>query len=146
MEFVIKNKYNRQERKNIIERHLGILNIKEYGSYYPKQLSGGIRQRVDIGRAFVHPCKMLLMDEPFKSLDINTKTNIINDFKELVINEEKTVILVTHDVEEALSLGDYIYVIGEKPVKILKSYEVKKYENTMDVLKQSILKASSKNK
>lgn len=134
IEFVIAKKYKKQQRKKIIEKHLNMLNIEKYTNYYPEQLSGGIRQRVDIGRAFAYPCNILLMDEPFNSLDIKTRNDIITDFKELIAKEEKTVILVTHDVEEAISLGQYIYIIGDEPVRIVNYYEVSNYKNDIGTL------------
>ncbi len=86
---------------------------------YPKQLSGGMAQRVSLARAFVYPSKILLMDEPFKGLDISLKKHIIKIFQDLFNNDKKTTIFVTHDIEEALLLADRIIVLGDGGIILL---------------------------
>ncbi|MDY5912677.1 MAG: ABC transporter ATP-binding protein [Inconstantimicrobium porci] len=138
MEFVLEKKYTRDDRKNIINKYLSMLNISECSNKYPSELSGGMRQRADIGRAFAYPGEILLMDEPFKSLDIKTKEDIINDFKQMTIKEKRTVILVTHDIDEALKVSDYIFVFGKRPVEILQQYDLYDSNKEIIAIKQEV--------
>lgn len=94
---------------------VGIYNIK---NKYPNALSGGMRQRVNIARAFGKPSKVILMDEPFKSLDYKLKYTIIDEFKNLLTKEKRMVILVTHDLDEAIYFQGNIIVFNNKPVEI----------------------------
>ena len=76
-------------------------------------LSGGLRQRVNIARAFIYPSKIIIMDEPFKSIDVINKEIIMNNFRKILEKEKRTVLFVTHDIDEALLLSDKIYVLGK---------------------------------
>lgn len=138
LEFVLESKYSREEREIIINKYLSMLNISECKNKYPSELSGGMRQRADIGRAFAYPGEILLMDEPFKSLDIKTKEDIMNDFKQMTTKEKRTVILVTHDIEEALKVSDYIFVLGKRPVEILKQYDLSKESKEISAIKREL--------
>lgn len=124
IEFVLKNKMNKEKIETTMERYLKLVNLEEYRYYYPKDLSGGMRQKISILRAFAYPSNLLIMDEPFKSLDINSKQVLIDFFKELRIMENRTCIIVTHDIEEALTLGDKIVILTEKPTRVKKIMEV----------------------
>lgn len=106
-----------------IDRYLKLVNLEEYKYYYPKNLSGGMKQKISILRAFAYPSNVLIMDEPFKSLDIKNKDIVIDFFKELRIVEGKTCILVTHDIDEALELGDKIIILTGKPTKVKRVIE-----------------------
>lgn len=123
MAFVLKNKMNKSEMESTIDRFLNLVNLKEYKYYYPRNLSGGMRQRISILRAFAYPSKMLIMDEPFKSLDINNKKIVMEFFRELKTLENRTCIIVTHDIDEALDLGDRIIILSEKPSRVKKVIE-----------------------
>ena len=123
MAFVLKNKMNKSEMESTIDRFLNLVNLKEYKYYYPRNLSGGMRQRISILRAFAYPSKMLIMDEPFKSLDINNKKIVMEFYRELKTLENRTCIVVTHDIDEALDLGDRIIILSEKPSRVKKVIE-----------------------
>ncbi|MFI3257083.1 MAG: ATP-binding cassette domain-containing protein [Spirochaetales bacterium] len=84
----------------------------------PPTLSGGEKQRVSIARAFAHPCNTLLMDEAFQSLDLRIKFQLMELFSSLIKAEKKTVLLVTHDIREALCLADRIIVCIGTPMSI----------------------------
>ena len=107
--------YNLSNKIDEVLRLVGIYDIKDK---YPNMLSGGMRQRVNIARAFGKPSKVILMDEPFKSLDYKLKYTIIDEFKNLLSKEKRMVILVTHDLEEAIYFQGNIIVFKNKPVKI----------------------------
>ena len=104
-----------EERINYI---LEIIDLKDVKNKYPSQLSGGMRQRINIARAIGKPSKIILMDEPFKSLDYKIKYSIIDELKDIIFNEERIVIMVTHDVDEAIYFNGRIIVFGDNPVRI----------------------------
>jgi NitT/TauT family transport system ATP-binding protein len=116
--FVLKKDYKDQEIINITDKYLKIVGLEEYRHYYPNQLSGGMKQRVAIARAFAYPSDILLMDEPFKGLDMELKKNLIEAFISLWKKDKRTVIFVTHDMDEAMRLADYIFILGGKPLAI----------------------------
>lgn len=118
LKFVLGKKMNKAEAELIIDKYLKSVNLEKYKKFYPKQLSGGMRQRISILRAFIYPSRVLIMDEPFKSLDINNKQIVMELFKKLRKLEEKTCLLVTHDIKEALSLADKIVIFSNKPARV----------------------------
>lgn len=120
LRLVLKGKMDKRDIETIIDRYLESVNLKEYKNYYPRDLSGGMKQRISILRAFIYPSKVLIMDEPFKSLDINNKHIVMEFLKNLKDREKRTCILVTHDVEEAIALGDRIVVLSHKPSRVRK--------------------------
>lgn len=138
LEFVLKNRMDKKQIKVTIEKYLKMVNLEEYKYYYPRELSGGMRQKISILRAFAYPSKILIMDEPLKSLDINSKQLLIDFLKELRKIERKTCIIVTHDIEEALTLGDKIVILTEKPTKVGKVIELSEREENRDELKKII--------
>ncbi|MBN1055947.1 ABC transporter ATP-binding protein [Clostridium botulinum] len=116
--FALKKYYDKLELKEKIKYILSSLGLEDVKNKYPEELSGGMKQRVNIARAFGKPSKVILMDEPFKSLDYTLKYKIIDEFKNIMLNENRTVVLVTHDVDEAIYFNGNIIVFGERPVKI----------------------------
>ncbi|MEG1963506.1 MAG: ABC transporter ATP-binding protein [Clostridia bacterium] len=104
--------------KEKIEEMLKKIDLYEHINKFPSQLSGGMRQRVAIARAFLFDSKNMLMDEPFKALDISIKNVIIKMFLELWQEKKQTVLYVTHDIEEALKVADRIVVLANNPCKI----------------------------
>ena len=101
-----------------VDEILKLVGIYDIKNKYPSALSGGMKQRVNIARAFGKPSKLILMDEPFKSLDYKLKYTIIDEFKNLLNEEKRMVILVTHDLDEAIYFQGNIIVFGNKPVQI----------------------------
>jgi len=95
-----------------------------FAGHYPAELSTGMRQRVGIGRAFVANAPMLLMDEPFGALDAQTRWALQGDLLEIWSAERKLVVFVTHDVEEAVLLGDRVLVMSGRPGRILEDIPV----------------------
>ncbi len=119
LDFVLKSKYASEERQYIIDKYLDIVELRDFKDYYPDRLSGGMKQRAAIARAFAFPSDVLIMDEPFKGLDIKTKKNIINKFIQLWNSDKRTVIFVTHDLEECLQVADKIFVLSKLPTKVI---------------------------
>ena len=123
IKLVVKKYYDEKEIDELCEKYLKLVDIYEYKEYYPQMLSGGIRQRVNIARAFIYPSKLIMMDEPFKSIDIKNKLMIMENFKNILEKDNRTVLFVTHDIDEALYLGDKVFVLGDRPLKIKRFFE-----------------------
>ncbi|MCD6333086.1 MAG: ATP-binding cassette domain-containing protein [Bacteroidales bacterium] len=100
------------------------MDMKNEINLFPHQLSGGMKQRVAIARAFAYPSTMILMDEAFTGLDSSLKRNILNKFINTWKNNPRTVICVTHDVEEAMLLAQEMIILGGSPLKILKRFSL----------------------
>lgn len=92
--------------------------LKEFKKHFPSQLSGGMRQRVALIRTLAFRPKILLLDEPFSALDFQTRLHVHDDISSIIANEHKTVLLVTHDISEAIALSDRIIVLSPRPGKI----------------------------
>lgn len=92
--------------------------IYEFRKYYPDQLSGGMRQRAALIRTLSSKPKLLLLDEPFSALDYQTRLLVSDDIFKVIKDEEKTALLVTHDISEAISMADKIIVLTKRPAKV----------------------------
>lgn len=108
---------NAQKRKTIAE-HLALVGLGDFAKAYPAQLSGGMQQRVAIARALVNRPRLLLLDEPLGALDALTRLRLQDEIRRIVRHEGITAILVTHDVDEAVYLGDRIVVMQPHPGRI----------------------------
>jgi len=120
LRFVLKGKMDKKEIEETIDSYLTSVHLQEYKNYYPNSLSGGMKQRISILRAFIYPSEVLIMDEPFKSLDINNKRIVIDFFKKLQSVEKRTCIIVTHDIGEAMELADRIVILSDKPSRVVE--------------------------
>ncbi|MGM0507644.1 MAG: ABC transporter ATP-binding protein [Fusobacteriota bacterium] len=127
------------EKYKHIDKILKILELDKIQNKLVKNLSGGERQRVSIARAFAYPSDLILMDEPFKSLDMFLKIKIFKNFIHLLENQNKTILLVTHDIKEALILGDVIHVFSSIKNNDFKSFEVNIDKKDRKLENQSIL-------
>jgi len=124
VEFVLTHDLPTAERKSITDRVISLVELEDFADYYPAKLSGGMRQRVSIARAFAFPSEVILMDEPLKGLDIKLKLNLIRTFSRIWETDRRTVIFVTHDVEESLLLSNEIVVMSRPPVHIVTRRKV----------------------
>lgn len=118
IDFVLKDRMNRAERQANIARYLDMVDLTGFKSYYPAKLSGGMKQRAAIARAFAYPAEILLMDEPFKGLDLQMKLTLIDAFLNLWRLDRRSVFFVTHDLQEALLVGEEIYVLTDRPAMV----------------------------
>lgn len=123
LEFTLKDSVAKDLLYKTVTEYLELVELEKFRHYFPKELSGGMKQRLSLARAFSFPSDIILMDEPFKALDIKLKKNLINRFYKLWEKDRRTVIFVTHDVDEALELGQEIYLFSDPPVRVLKNYE-----------------------
>ncbi|WGD28979.1 ABC transporter ATP-binding protein [Ancylobacter sp. WKF20] len=106
------------EREEIVNRYLNETGLAAFHDAYPKQLSGGMMQRVAIARALANDPKILLMDEPFGALDSQTRNTMQKLLLRVWEENRKTVLFVTHDIDEAILLGDRIYVMTARPGRL----------------------------
>lgn len=119
----INNSLNDESKNKVISL------LKAYGLYdfkdkFPKNLSGGMRQRVALIRTLAINPDILLLDEPFSALDYSTRLSLSNDVYQIIKNENKTAIMVTHDLAEAISLSDEIIVLTKRPAKIKTIHKI----------------------
>lgn len=114
----------RRERKETVNRLLQLVGLEADRKKFPRQLSGGMRKRVDIARAMALQPEVLLMDEPFAALDVLTKERLQQDFLDIWQTTPMTVIFVTHDLEEALFLSQRVVVMSRNPGRVEKVVDV----------------------
>lgn len=98
--------------------------LKDFVNKYPKSLSGGMRQRVALIRTLAIKPDILLLDEPFSALDYQTRLKVSDDVYRIIKEENKTVIMVTHDIAEAISMSDKVVVLSKRPCKIKNIYNI----------------------
>ncbi|NET09360.1 MAG: ABC transporter ATP-binding protein [Merismopedia sp. SIO2A8] len=125
VEFGLKIKgISKFERKDRVEEYLNLVGLYKYRHAYPNQLSGGMQQRASIVRALVNSPSVLLMDEPFAALDAQTRHMMQELLLDIWDRLKTTVIFVTHDIEEAVFLGDRIFVMGVQPGRIKAALDI----------------------
>lgn len=117
-------KYLSEKSSDKIYELISYVGLKGFEDKYPKELSGGMRQRCSIARAFNYESDLLLMDEPFKSLDYNLRINMINHLTNIWERTKNSIIFVTHEVDEALLLGNRIMVLSNRPTSVLKTFSI----------------------
>jgi ABC-type nitrate/sulfonate/bicarbonate transport system ATPase subunit len=138
----------KQQRKEKVEYYLNVVGLSQFARAYPKQLSGGMKQRVAIARALANEPEVLLMDEPFGALDAQTKEQMQQFTLDLWQKTQMTVLMISHDVEEAIFLSQRIYVMSAHPGEIkeelainlpeLRNLEMKLSPEFIDIKRQVI--------
>jgi len=106
------------EKRELVEHYIEMVGLTGFGKTFPRELSGGMRQRVEIARALAAEPDVLFMDEPFGALDYLTRLRLRQELIQIWQREKRTVIFVTHDVEEAVQLADRVVVMGKRPARI----------------------------
>lgn len=120
-------KLSEAEKHERVEKYIEMVDLTGYENAYPRDLSGGMKQRVGIARALAVEPEVLLMDEPFSSLDAFTAGHLRHEITEILSNPRvvtDTVVMVTHNVEEAVSLADRIVILSSKPGRVIKGMNV----------------------
>jgi sulfonate transport system ATP-binding protein len=117
-------KYRGRELKEVAAFYIKLVSLEGFESAYPHQLSGGMAQRAAIARALAHHPEILLLDEPFGSLDALTRILLQQEVLRIWENQKTTMILVTHDIDEAIYLSDRVIVLSNRPARIQKMFNV----------------------
>lgn len=112
------NREHAGRKSEIVERYMRLMGLQDFADHHPKHLSGGMRQRLALARAYAVRPEFLLMDEPFGALDAQTRSAMQDLLLEVLQTEGKTVMLVTHSVEEAIYLSSRIIVVTARPARI----------------------------
>jgi ABC-type nitrate/sulfonate/bicarbonate transport system ATPase subunit len=111
-------KLPRNEIRKKVDEVIRIVGLGGFENFYPHQISGGMKQRVSIARAFATDADLILMDEPFVSLDQPTRERMQQEVLDIWKNLRRTIVFVTHNLEEAVFLGDRVITLSQKPTKI----------------------------
>ncbi|MBL7501138.1 ABC transporter ATP-binding protein [Frankia sp. CNm7] len=114
----------RHERARLVDEALDLVGLRSSAGLWPRQLSGGMRKRVDIARALAVDPPVLLMDEPYGALDMMTKQRLQTEFEEIFERSRMTVLFVTHDLEEAVYLSDRVVVLAPRPGRVAETLEI----------------------
>jgi ABC-type nitrate/sulfonate/bicarbonate transport system ATPase subunit len=112
---------DRAQREAGMQELIHLIRLEGFENHYPHQLSGGMRQRVELARALAGETDILLMDEPFSALDYLTRIHMRQELARVLEAKPRTVVLVTHDIEEAAQLADRIIVLSDRPAEILQT-------------------------
>ncbi len=115
----------KEKNKDYVLKLLNSYGLKDFIYSYPDNLSGGMKQRVALIRTLATKPNLLLLDEPFSALDYQSRLNISNDIYNILKKENKTMIMVTHDIGEAISMCDKVIVLTDRPAKIKNIYNIK---------------------
>ena len=119
------NKTLTKENKQYVLDLLNTYGLKDFIDSYPNNLSGGMRQRVALIRTLATKPDLLLMDEPYSALDYQTRLSVSDDVYQIIKNEKKSAIMVTHDIAEAISMADKIIILSKRPSTIKKIIDIK---------------------
>ncbi|MDD4088205.1 MAG: ABC transporter ATP-binding protein [Tissierellia bacterium] len=139
IDFVLKDVYKPDKRVEIINSYLKMVELNEYKNYKIDALSGGMAQRVSLARAFAYPSHILIMDEPFKGLDNKLKNEMSSLFLKMWNLSQRTVIFITHDIEEAIDLSHVIYTLKNRPVNIVDRLILNNNVNNKEEIKNLLL-------
>lgn len=115
---------SKAEKRELVAEHIALVGLQGFEKSYPHQISGGMAQRVAIGRGLVNRPRVLLLDEPLGALDALTRSRLQNELQRIWQQEQITMVLVTHDVEEAVFLGDRVVVMQPRPGRIRRIVDV----------------------
>jgi ABC-type nitrate/sulfonate/bicarbonate transport system ATPase subunit len=112
------------ERKKELEELFELIHLQGFEDHYPHELSGGMRQRVELARVLAGHSDILLMDEPFSALDYQTRIRLRNELSRMLEKRPRTVVFVTHDIEEAAQLADRVLVLSNRPATISRELRI----------------------
>lgn len=113
-----------RKTEEIVDYYLDLVDLRDFANAYPNQLSGGMQQRVSIARTLIENPEILLLDEPFSALDAFTRMSLQGELLRIWERAGKTMILVTHDIDEAIFLSDRVIVLTERPATVKKEFRI----------------------
>ncbi len=131
----IKNKKKNSGDDEYIDSLLKKYGLFDFKNKHPSELSGGMRQRVALIRTLAVKPKLLLLDEPFSALDFQTRLDVCDDVKNIIKEEKQTAILVTHDISEAISMSDRVFILTKRPATLHK-VEIMNFAKDLTPLKR----------
>lgn len=114
----------KEERRKTAQKYIDLVGLQGFEKSYPTQLSGGMKQRVGIARAYTNSPEILLMDEPFGALDAQTRYSMEEEIQKIWQSEKRTIIFVTNNIEEAVYLGDRIVLLTNRPAHVKAIYDI----------------------
>lgn len=120
---------SKEEVRTKVNRYVELIGLESFIDYYPKNISGGMKKRVDLARAYAVDPEVLLMDEPFGSLDAYTRQNMQSLLLKLCYEERKTIVFVTHDISEAVFMSNRVILLSPTPGTIHKVYNIPFHEH-----------------
>ena len=115
---------DQQEYKENVDQLLKIINLEDYANVYPSELSGGMKQRVGVMRAMVHKPEILLMDEPFGSLDDETRETMDLETENIWSSMNKSILFITHNISEAVLVSDNVVIMGTNPGRVVDEINI----------------------
>jgi len=124
IEFVLRDLFDPRECRARAGRWVELVGLSPFAEYYPNELSGGMRQRVGIARAFAYPSNLLLLDEPFQALDLGLKLGLVEVVDEAWRMDRRTTLFVTHDIGETLLLADDLFVLSAAPAEVRAHFRI----------------------
>ncbi|QUH24796.1 ABC transporter ATP-binding protein [Serpentinicella alkaliphila] len=135
---------NKIASDNKIQNLIDIVGLSNFENKYPNQLSGGMRQRCSIARAFNYECQMLLMDEPFKSLDYDLRINMVKSLIDIWHKWKNSIVFVTHEIDEALLLGNRVVVLTKNPCTVETVIKINTPQNLRSLDDRELFEVRSK--
>lgn len=130
---------DRKTRKEMAQKYIDLVGLQGFEKAFPRQLSGGMKQRVGIARAYANNPEILVMDEPFGQLDAQTRYAMEEEIQRIWEKEKRTIVFVTNNIEEALYLGDRIILLSKCPAIIKKIYDVRDLPRPRDMVSPEFL-------
>ncbi len=125
-----------KEAENRVDKLLNRYGLNDFKDKYPRELSGGMRQRAALIRTLATNPSVLLLDEPFSALDYQTRLSVSDDIHAIIKSENKTAILVTHDISEAISMSDRIIVLSKRPATVKNIYKIELSEKNSPIMRR----------
>jgi NitT/TauT family transport system ATP-binding protein len=122
LRYVLRSRFSKNETEDIINKNISLIELENFANYHPHQLSGGMKRRVSIARAFCFPSEIVLLDEPFRGIDISLKYSLMSAIRAMWEKDQRTLIYVTHDIEEAVLMGHLVFVFSNRPAGIIGQF------------------------
>jgi NitT/TauT family transport system ATP-binding protein len=133
-----------RDEEDKIEEVIKMMSLEGFEQLIPSKLSGGMKQRVNLARALLIEPDFLILDEPFSSLDLKIKLAIMNDIEKLWSKYKFSLLMVTHDLKEAIFLADKVIILSSRPSKILRTFDINLEMNERDITDKHFLELESK--